>query len=213
MVPSLSSPQTDSEPTALTGYFRIPAWGPLPTGTPQSLLRDLPIVFAGLVLFYGLVSLARYWASPVATHPEIQLDLGALPKYAVFSVVRITVAYFVSLAITLLYGYIAAHNAKAERLHDPTSRHAAVHPGTEFPSGVMVAMVALFPTRQLGVELGAILLIVTGQVWNMTFSVYSSIKSIPREMLEAAAIYRLAGGKNSCKWNCHTQPSGSFGIP
>ena len=55
----------------------------------------------------------------------------------------------------------------------------------------MVAMVALFPTRQLGVELGSILLIFTGQVWNMAFSVYSSLKNIPREMLEAAEVYRL----------------------
>ena len=55
-------------------------------------------------------------------------------------------------------------------------------PVLSFLPGVMVAMVALFPTRQLGVELGSILLIFTGQVWNMTFSVYSSMKSIPREM-------------------------------
>jgi NitT/TauT family transport system permease protein len=56
----------------------------------------------------------------------------------------------------------------------------------------MIFMVALFPTTQLGVELGSILLIFTGQVWNMAFSVYSSLKSIPREMLEAAQLYRLS---------------------
>ena len=54
----------------------------------------------------------------------------------------------------------------------------------------MLAMVALFPTRQFGIELGSILLIFTGQVWNMTFSFYSSLKSIPREMREVAVIYR-----------------------
>jgi len=53
----------------------------------------------------------------------------------------------------------------------------------------MMAMVALFPTRQLGVEMGAILLIFTGQVWNMAFSFYASLKSIPNEMREAAKIY------------------------
>ena len=56
----------------------------------------------------------------------------------------------------------------------------------------MVAMVALFPTAQLGVELGSILLIFTGQVWNMAFSLYSSLKNIPREMQEAAQLYRLS---------------------
>jgi NitT/TauT family transport system permease protein len=55
----------------------------------------------------------------------------------------------------------------------------------------MLAMVALFPGRQLGVEAGAILLIFTGQVWNMAFSFYASLKSIPKEMREAAKVYRF----------------------
>ena len=65
-------------------------------------------------------------------------------------------------------------------------------PVLSFLPGVMLAMVALFPTRQLGVELGSILLIFTGQVWNMTFSFYSSLKNIPREMREAARVYRFS---------------------
>ncbi len=65
-------------------------------------------------------------------------------------------------------------------------------PVLSFLPGVMLAMVALFPGRQLGVELGAILLIFTGQVWNMAFSFYASLKSIPREMREAAKIYRFS---------------------
>ena len=56
----------------------------------------------------------------------------------------------------------------------------------------MLAMIALFPTRHFGVELGAILLIFTGAVWNMAFSFYSSLKSIPRELREAADIYRFS---------------------
>jgi NitT/TauT family transport system permease protein len=50
-------------------------------------------------------------------------------------------------------------------------------------------MVALLPSRQLGIELGSILLIFTGQVWNMTFSFYASLKNIPQEMREAAQVY------------------------
>jgi NitT/TauT family transport system permease protein len=61
-------------------------------------------------------------------------------------------------------------------------------PVLSFLPGVMVAMVTLIPTKQLGVELGSILLIFTGQVWNMAFSVYSSMKNIPNEMLEAARV-------------------------
>jgi len=65
-------------------------------------------------------------------------------------------------------------------------------PVLSFLPGVMISMVALFPGRQLGVELGSILLIFTGQVWNMTFSFYASLKSIPSEMREAAQIYGLS---------------------
>ena len=104
-----------------------------------------------------------------------------------FSVARIAIAYLISLVVTLVYGYVAAHNARAERILIPLLDTLQSIPVLSFLPAVMVAMVALFPARQLGVELGAILLIFTGQVWNMTFSVYSSLKNIPREMLEAAA--------------------------
>jgi NitT/TauT family transport system permease protein len=65
-------------------------------------------------------------------------------------------------------------------------------PVLSFLPGVMLAMIALFPHRQLGVELGCIVLILTGQVWNMTFSFYSSLKNIPGDLKEAAEIYHLS---------------------
>ncbi|SPF34085.1 Binding-protein-dependent transport systems inner membrane component [Candidatus Sulfopaludibacter sp. SbA4] len=156
------------------------------------LLRDLPIILAVIALFYALLSLTRYWTGPVNTQPVIHLQPGALPKYALFSLARITVAYFLSLIVTLIYGYVAAHNARAERFLIPLLDTLQSIPVLSFLPPVMVAMVALIPTRQLGVELGSIVLIFTGQVWNMTFSVYSSMKNIPRELLEAAQVYRLS---------------------
>jgi len=78
-----------------------------------------------------------------------------------------------------------------------------------FLPGVMVAMISLFPTRQLGIELGSILLIFTGQVWNMAFSFYSSLKSIPREMQEVAKVYRWS------KWQRFTElelPYAAIGL-
>ena len=65
-------------------------------------------------------------------------------------------------------------------------------PVLSFLPGVMLAMVAIFPHKQIGVELGSILLIFTGQVWNIAFSFYSSLKGDPREMREAAIIYRFS---------------------
>ena len=62
-------------------------------------------------------------------------------------------------------------------------------PVLSFLPGVMLAMVALFPSRQVGIELGSILLIFSGQAWNIAFSFYSSLKNIPREMREVAEVY------------------------
>jgi len=166
-------------------------WGKVPVGA-SSLLRELPIVFGAIGLLYGLIVFAHYWASPVNSQADISLRAGALPKYALFSVLRIAAAYVASLAFTILYGYLAAYNRQAERVMVPLLDTLQSIPVLSFLPPVMLSMVALFPSRQLGVELGSILLIFTGQVWNMTFSFYSSLKTIPTEMQEAALAYRLS---------------------
>src|SRR5271168_1999011 len=84
-------------------------WGIFPSSVP-SLLRDLPILFAALAIFYAVLSMTHYWLTPVGEPAVIRLEPSALPKYAMFSVLRIAAAYFVSLAFTLVYGYIAAYN-------------------------------------------------------------------------------------------------------
>src|ERR1700734_4394412 len=85
-------------------------WGISPANVP-SLLRDLPILFAALALFYAVLSMTHYWLSPAGAPTEIHLEPSALPKYAMFSVLRIAAAYFISPAFTVVYGYIAAYNA------------------------------------------------------------------------------------------------------
>jgi NitT/TauT family transport system permease protein len=90
------------------------------------------------------------------------------------------------------YGYVAAYNRRVEALMIAGLDILQSIPVLSFLPGVMLAMVALFPTRQIGVEMGAIVLIFTGQVWNMAFSFYSSLKSIPRELGEAATIYKFS---------------------
>ena len=95
---------------------------------------------------------------PFTPSVEISRSLRALPAYAGYSLLRITAAYILSLAFTLVYGYIAAYNQRAERFMIPLLDVLQSIPVLSFLPGVMLAMVALFPGRQLGVELGAILL-------------------------------------------------------
>jgi len=177
--------------SAKTEKAALPPWGIIPANVPP-FLRDLPIYVAALAILYGVLSFSRYGIGPATTQAEIQLHPSVLPKYAVFSLIRIALAYVLSLIFTFVYGYIAAYNAKAERFMVPLLDILQSIPVLSFLPPVMVAMVGLFPTRQLGAELGSIVLILTGQVWNMTFSFYSSLKNIPQEMREAAKVYRLS---------------------
>jgi NitT/TauT family transport system permease protein len=154
-------------------------------------LPDLVVFAAGLALFYGIVEVGRNWLGPFRPQVEISRSLGALPVYAGYSLLRIALAYLLSLIFAIVYGYIAAYRPRAERFMIPLLDVLQSIPVLSFLPGVMLAMAALFPGRQLGVELGAVLLIFTGQVWNMAFSFYASLKSIPREMREAATIYRF----------------------
>jgi len=165
-------------------------WSVLPRPSAASL-PDLIMFSAGLALFYGIVEVGRNWLGPFKPQVEISRSLGALPVYAGYSLLRIALAYVLSLLFAVTYGYIAAYRPRAERFMIPLLDVLQSIPVLSFLPGVMLAMAALFPGRQLGVELGAVLLIFTGQVWNMAFSFYASLKSIPREMREAAAIYRF----------------------
>lgn len=156
-----------------------------------SRLIDLAIFGAMIALIYGVTAAALSWLKPVGEHVEISLAPRTLPAYAGYSLLRLAVAYLLSLLFALAYGYIAAYHARAERIMIPLLDVLQSIPVLSFLPGVMLAMVALFPTRQLGVELGSIILIFTGQVWNLAFSFYSSLKSIPRELREAATVYRF----------------------
>src|SRR6266403_1489132 len=153
---------------------------------------DMCVAGIGLACFYGVVYIAKYWFG--GAQPEIVISQSprALPLYAFYSMVRIGLAYLLSLAFAIGYGYVAAYNKRIEAVMIAGLDILQSIPVLSFLPGVMLAMVALFPTRQIGVEMGAIMLIFTGQVWNMAFSFYSSIKSIPRELSEAASIYQFS---------------------
>lgn len=156
------------------------------------IFLDLAVAACGLAVFYGVLRIAHYWlghpvlAAPISSSPSM------LPLYAFYSLVRIIIAYFLSLIFAVGYGYIAAYNPKIEGFMVAVLDILQSIPVLSFLPGVMLAMVALIPGRQMGIELGAILLIFTGQVWNMAFSFYSSLKSLPRELREAATIYRFS---------------------
>jgi NitT/TauT family transport system permease protein len=169
--------------TFARSVVRQPTW---------TVATDLAVLFCGLACFYGIVLIARYWSGGAVPHAEIDRSPTALPLYSLYSLARILIAYALSLVFALGYGWLAAHKKRLETPMLAVLDVLQSIPVLSFLPGVMLALVTLIPTRQLGIELGAVILIFTGQVWNMAFSFYSSLKSIPRELHEAAQIYRLS---------------------
>jgi NitT/TauT family transport system permease protein len=171
----------------------IPPAGQRPAGSRWGFayLIDVLIFLFVFAAIYGVYAIGRSWFGPVAPRAEISQSPRMLPLYALYSLTRITVAYALSLLFALGYGYLAASSRRAEMVLVPLLDILQSIPVLSFLPGVMLAMVALFPRRQIGVELGSILLIFTGQVWNIAFSFYSSLKTQPRDLREAAIIYRF----------------------
>ena len=165
---------------------------PVGSRRPWSFLIDIAVMLLLFAAVFGVYAIGRSWLGPVAPGAHISQSPSALPLYAFYSLVRIGVAYGLSLIFALGYGYIAANSRRAEIILIPLLDVLQSIPVLSFLPGVMLAMVALFPHRQVGVELGSVLLIFTGQVWNIAFSFYSSLKTQPRELKEAARIYRFA---------------------
>jgi len=176
---------------SLRGFSAYRIWTQFPS-VEISYLPDLMMFAAAIALFYAVLVVGKTWLGPFTPEVEISRSPMALPAYAGYSLLRITIAYILSLVFTLVYGYVAAYNPRAEKFMIPLLDVLQSIPVLSFLPGVMLAMVAMFPGRQLGVEFGAILLIFTGQVWNMAFSFYASLKSIPKEMREAARIYNFS---------------------
>ena len=162
-------------------------------------LIDLAVAACGLTIFFSIVSTGAYWmGKPIPVVP-ISNSISALPLYAFYSIVRMAIAYFISLVFAISYGYIAAYNPRVEPWMIAVLDILQSIPVLSFLPPVVLAMVALVPGHQMGIEMGVILLIFTGQVWNLAFSFYTSLKSIPREMIEASRIYRYSAWQRFCQ--------------
>ncbi|HKV60557.1 MAG TPA: ABC transporter permease subunit [Candidatus Acidoferrum sp.] len=172
----------------------LPPTAQRPAGSRWSwaFLVDIAVFLFVFAAIFGVYAIGRSWLGPVQPQAQISQNPRDLPLYALYSVVRISAAYALSLLFALAYGYIAASSRSAEIVMVPLLDILQSIPVLSFLPGVMLAMVAIFPHSQFGVELGSVLLIFTGQVWNIAFSFYSSLKTIPRELHEAAVIYRFS---------------------
>ena len=169
--------------------MRIFHFSPALPRTPAFTAGDGLIVLGLVATLYAGARLALH-APAVVRGPEISLSIGALPWYAFLSCGRMAVAYLLSLLFSLAYGYAAARNRTAGLVLMPLLDILQSVPILSFLPVVLLGLSALLP-ETIAAEIAAIVLIVTSQAWNMTFSFYQSLTTIPEELREAAAVFRL----------------------
>ena len=157
--------------------------------TPAFTIGDGVILLGMATVIYTGVRLA-FRAPPVIAGPDISLSPLALPWYVLLSVGRMAVAYFLSLVFSLFYGYAAARNRTARTVLMPLLDVLQSVPILSFLPVVLLSLSAILP-QAFAAEVAAIVLIFTSQAWNMTFSFYQSLTTIPNELREAAAVFRF----------------------
>jgi NitT/TauT family transport system permease protein len=151
----------------------------------------------------------------------ISLDPRVLPGYALRTTLRMLIAVVFSLVFSLIYATLAAKNKRAELIMIPLLDILQSVPVLGYISFTVTAFVALFPFSILGVELAVIFAIFTAQAWNMTFSLYQSLRNIPNDLEEAAYVFRLSGWQKFWRvelpfampgliWNTMMSMSGSW---
>ena len=172
---------------------------------------DIAVLIAVLVLLYGVLRVghgATASFSPSALQ-HVSTSPARLPYDAARSLLRMFIALFFSFVFTLVYGYAAARGRRAEKMLMPILDILQSVPVLGFLTSTVTAFIAVFPHSQLGLEAASIFAIFTAQAWNMTFSFYASLKSLPRELDELSRSLRLTRWQRF--WNIEVS-SGAIGL-
>ncbi len=152
----------------------------------------LPLVLAGLVLLaYGGAQMARPYH--VGDALPVSLDPWQLPYYLLRTTLRMALALVVSLLFSFAFAAAASRWRAAEKVLVPLLDILQSIPILGFLSLTVTGFIALFPGNLFGVECAAVFAIFTSQAWNMAFSLYQSMRTVPSELREAAAVFQLSG--------------------
>jgi NitT/TauT family transport system permease protein len=159
-----------------------PAQQHLTTKEPRrSVVADFLVVIALIGGLFSVVAIGHEFNHPFQSQAAIDLSPWYLPYYTMLSFLRGAVAYVLSFIFTLFYARWAAYDRQAERFLIPLLDILQSMPLSAFLVPIEIALVALFQHSNFGIELSCIIVIFTGQVWNMTFSFYYSLKALPAD--------------------------------
>ncbi len=163
------------------------AWRLLPNGWD---FVAFPLIIC--VIAMAAVGFHQTLAPMSTLHDKaISLAPSNLPEYALRTTLRMLAAMAASLLFTLVYGTLAAKSRRAEKVLVPILDILQSVPVLGYISFTVTFFLALFPSRVLGAELAAIFAIWTSQAWNMTFSFYQSLRTVPRDLDEVSRSFHL----------------------
>jgi len=171
----------------------MPVSLPQPTSRQYALIWDIVAVLValGALILVAQASHAAMQPLPVPGTGAIDLHPSALPEYAARTSLRMLVAMVLSLVFTFAYATWAAKSRRAGQLLIPLLDILQSVPILGFISVTVVFFMSLAPGRVLGAEFAAIFAIFTSQAWNMAFSFYQSLRTVPKELVEASYGFRL----------------------
>jgi NitT/TauT family transport system permease protein len=154
------------------------------------------VAFPLIISLLALIGFGAHetW-KPMTTlqEPVVSLDPIHLPEYALRTFLRMLAAMFASLLFTLTYGTLAAKSRHARLVLIPVLDILQSVPILGYISFTVVFFLSLFPGRVLGAEFAVIFAVFTSQAWNMTFSFYQSLRTVPRDLEEASRNFQLSG--------------------
>lgn len=159
-------------------------------GWPDVLVILAVLALLTLVARVGTEAMVRF--QPPDVTPAVSLDPRQLPDYILRSTLRMVIALAAATLFSLLVGSLAAHNRQAERILIPLLDILQSVPVFGFLSISVSGFIALFPGSLLGLEAASIFAIFTNQEWNMTFAFHQSLRTVPKELSEAASLYQLS---------------------
>ncbi len=150
------------------------------------------LVMLGLALAFG--SIARHTLAPLSAPgaTEVHLQAAYLPGYAVRTTLRMFAALALSLLFAFTYPVWAAKSRRAGAILIPILDILQSVPILGFLTFTVVFFMGLFPGRVLGAELAVIFTIFTGQAWNMAFSMFQSLKTVPADLEEVSRGFGLS---------------------
>ncbi|WP_018566684.1 ABC transporter permease [Streptomyces sp. PsTaAH-124] len=172
---------------------------------------DVVVAAAVLVLLYVALRVGKGTTVSFSTSQSAKVDtsIGELPYDAARSLLRMFLALALSTVFTFVYAYAAAKSRRLERILIPALDILQSVPVLAFLTVAVTGFIALFPGSMLGLECASIFAIFTSQAWNMTFSFYHSLTSLPRELDELSRSFGFTRWMRFWKVEL---PSGTIGL-